>query len=71
MTGIDAPRLFAIGDGPKTDIPGAEAAGIESLFITGGWAAAAGVNVDSPETIAALLAAENTQARYAMRHLVW
>ena len=71
MTGLDAPRLLAIGDGPKTDIPGAEAAGIDALFITGGLAAASGANVDSPETIASLLAKENTQARYAMRHMVW
>jgi HAD superfamily hydrolase (TIGR01459 family) len=71
MSGLAAPRLLAIGDGPKTDIPGAEAAGIDALFIAGGLAAASGANIDSPEAIAALLAAENTKARYAMRHLVW
>ena len=71
LSGLDAPRLLAIGDGPKTDIPGADAAGIDALFIAGGLAAASGANIDSPDAIAALLADENTKARYAMRHLVW
>jgi ribonucleotide monophosphatase NagD (HAD superfamily) len=71
LTGLDAPRLLAIGDGPKTDIPGAEAATIDALFIAGGLAGASGANIETPEAIAALLAAENTHSRYAMRHLVW
>ncbi len=71
MTGLDAPRLLAIGDGPKTDIPGAQSAGIDAVFIAGGLAAASGADIDSPEAIAALLLGENTHARYAMRHLVW
>jgi len=71
MTGLDAPRFLAIGDGPKTDIPGAEASGIDALFIGGGLAGASGANIDTPEAIADILAAENTQCRYAIRHLVW
>lgn len=71
MTGLDAPRVLAIGDGPKTDIPGAQAAGIDALFISGGLVGATGAKVDTPDDIAAILAAENTQARYAMRHLIW
>lgn len=71
LTGLEAPRLLAIGDGPKTDIPGAEAASIDALFIAGGLAGASGANIETPEAIAALLAAENTRSRYAMRHLVW
>jgi HAD superfamily hydrolase (TIGR01459 family) len=71
LTGLESPRLLAIGDGPKTDILGAEAAGIDALFIGGGLAGASGANIDTPEAIAAILAEENTQARYAMRHLVW
>ena len=71
MTGLTDPRLLAIGDGPKTDMPGAEAAGIDSLFIGGGLASASGADIENPEAIAAILAKENTQARYAMRHLVW
>ncbi len=71
MTGLESPRLLAIGDGPKTDIPGAEANGIDALFIGGGLAGASGANIETPEAIAALLAEENTQSRYAIRHLVW
>lgn len=75
MTGMDAPRVLAIGDGPKTDIPGAHAAGIDALFISGGLASAmaeaSGAKVDTAEDIAAMLAEENTHAAYAMRHLIW
>ena len=71
MTGLEDPRLLAIGDGPKTDILGAEAAGIDALFIGGGLASASGADIENPEAIAAILAEENTQARYAMRYLVW
>ncbi len=34
-----APRVLAIGDGVATDISGAEAAGLDALFVTGGLAA--------------------------------
>lgn len=71
MTGLEAPRLLAIGDGPKTDIPGAQEAGVDALFISGGLAGASGAKVDTPEDVAHLLRDENTQARYAMRHLIW
>jgi HAD superfamily hydrolase (TIGR01459 family) len=71
LTGLESPRLLAIGDGPKTDILGAEAAGIDALFIGGGLAGASGADIDTPEAIAAILAEENTQSRYAMRHLIW
>ena len=71
MTGLERPRLLAIGDGPKTDIAGAEAAGVDALFIGGGLAGASGADIETPESIAAILAEEKTQARYAMRHLVW
>tara|TARA_B110000971_G_scaffold181153_1_gene187848 strand:- start:2423 stop:3307 length:885 start_codon:yes stop_codon:yes gene_type:complete len=71
MTGLDAPRLLAIGDGPKTDIPGAQKAGIDALFISGGLAGASGAKVDTAEDVADLLREENTHARYAIRHLTW
>ena len=68
---LDArPRILAIGDGPKTDILGAEAAGIDALFISGGLASAA-QNLDTADQIAAVLQAENTRALAAMHHLVW
>ena len=62
MTGLDAPRLLAIG---------AQQAGIDALFIGGGLAGASGANIETPEAIAGLLADENTHSRYAIRHLVW
>ncbi len=71
LSGMEAPRILAIGDGPKTDIIGAQAANIDALFITGGLARASGVKIDTPEDIAALLAAENTAAHFAMLHLTW
>ena len=71
MTGLEKPRILAIGDGPKTDIPGAEAAGIDALFIGGGLAGASGADIETPEAIGKILAAENTQCRYAIRHLIW
>ena len=71
MTGKAEPRILAVGDGPKTDIPGAEAAGLDALFIAGGLAGASGEKVDTAEQVAAVLAADGTRARYAMRHLVW
>ncbi len=71
MCDMDSPRVLAIGDGPKTDIPGAEAAGIDALFISGGLAGASGAKIDTAEDIAAVLAEENTYAAYAMRHLIW
>jgi HAD superfamily hydrolase (TIGR01459 family) len=68
---LDTPaRILAIGDGPKTDIPGAQAADIDALFITGGLAGAV-QNLDTPDQIDAVLQAENTSALAAMRHLVW
>ena len=71
MTGMDAPRVLAIGDGPKTDIPGAAAAGIDALFITGGLAGASGAKLDTAQDIATVLAEDNTQSAFAMRHLIW
>lgn len=64
-------RVLAVGDGPKTDIPGAASAGIDALFVTGGLAGASGAAIDTPAEVGALLTAENTHARYAIRHLVW
>ena len=64
------PRILAIGDGPKTDIPGAQRAGIDALFISGGLAGAV-QNLDTAEQIGAVLDAENTHALAAIRHLVW
>ena len=48
---IDRRRILAIGDGMKTDIAGATAAGIDALFITGGIHRAA-LHRDAPDASA-------------------
>ncbi len=72
MLGRDVVPL-AIGDGCKTDMVGAAAAGIDALFIAGGLGNALNdaLNEEHDETPAALLAAEKTHAAFAMQHLVW
>ena len=48
-TGVDSPRLLAIGDGVMTDVAGAAGEGIDCLFVTGGLAAAQfGDDVEAP-----------------------
>jgi HAD superfamily hydrolase (TIGR01459 family) len=63
-------RALAIGDGLETDIRGANAAGIDALFIVDGIH---GENIPEVTTsvIAALFAQAGVQARGAMRALVW
>ena len=63
-------RALAIGDGLETDIRGANAAGIDALFIADGIH---GENIPEVTTsvIAALFAQAGVQARGAMRALVW
>ncbi|MFN4100758.1 MAG: TIGR01459 family HAD-type hydrolase [Pararhodobacter sp.] len=72
--GINADRdaVLAIGDGVRTDIRGAQAEGIDALFITGGLEAERfGPDVEYPD--AALLndwlTAESLQPRYTMGRL--
>ncbi|MEX0839703.1 MAG: TIGR01459 family HAD-type hydrolase [Parvibaculum sp.] len=67
-------RILAIGDGPMTDIMGANDAGIDALFITGGIAAAdCGPAPEKPEgpRVAAVLARAGVAAVGAMPRLVW
>ncbi len=68
---IDRKRILAIGDGPATDIVGANAQGIDALFIASGMHGAAffaGGKLDVAKAEAAL-ADEGAQARYIMPHL--
>ena len=67
----DGVNPLAIGDGPKTDIPGAQAAGLDALFITGGLAGAMGRDLGSVEAIEQVLSEENTCAAYAQQYLKW
>jgi ribonucleotide monophosphatase NagD (HAD superfamily) len=49
---ISDPRIIAIGDGIRTDILGAQQEDIDSLFITGGLAAAETKTVTQPDETA-------------------
>lgn len=68
---VEPARLLCIGDGVVTDIAGANAQGLDSLFI------AAGIHGEAlwtdgkldPVKVDAALAAENTRATYAMAAL--
>lgn len=76
MTGAAVPdaRILAVGDGPLTDIKGANDTGIDALFITGGIAAAdCGASVEAPEEarVDLVLARAGVKAVGAMPRLIW
>lgn len=64
-------RIIAIGDGIGTDIKGAMGEDLDSLFITGGLAAAETRTNDQPdpEALASFLEGAQTDATYAMGFL--
>ena len=67
-------RILAIGDGPLTDIKGANDTGIDALFITGGIAAAdCGDKPEAPEEprVIHVLERAGISAIGAMPRLVW
>lgn len=66
----DARKLLAIGDGLATDVKGANAAGIDALFIADGIHGE-DVRELTPEHLGKLFAEKGAAARYAMRALVW
>ncbi len=59
-------RILAIGDGLPTDIAGAQAMGLDCLFITGGLHQEHFQNGLDAGAVAKLLAAHKTCARYAL-----
>lgn len=67
-------RILAVGDGPLTDIKGANDTGIDALFITGGIAAAdCGPAPEAPEEerVTHVLERAGVHAVGAMPRLVW
>jgi HAD superfamily hydrolase (TIGR01459 family) len=73
--GVDKPRILAIGDSLRTDVAGAQAAGIDSAFVADGihleeLEGVLGADPD-PAHIAARLGAANPAPQWAMRHLIW
>jgi len=71
FTGQENPRVLAVGDGYKTDIPGANAASLDVIFVTGGLAAILPEHPESPAQAASILQDYNAHANYFLKHLVW
>ena len=70
--GVSGGRELAIGDGIGTDIAGAVAQGIDSLFVTGGLAAEhMGADVENPEDalLSGWLADQNLSPTYSIGRL--
>ena len=70
---IDDSRILVIGDGLATDIRGAHAQGLPTLFITGGIHAVELGKPDAPdpERVAHRLAEEGIGADYRLVRLIW
>ena len=69
---IPPTRMLGIGDGPATDVRGANAIGMDALFIGGGIHGHAMADGDGfLETAGAVLAADGASAQYAMPELAW
>lgn len=67
----DRSRMLVIGDGPKTDIAGAQGEGVEALFITGGITGGRMADAFDVRAAADLLAEDGLSARYVAPALVW
>lgn len=71
---VDPARVLCIGDGVHTDVQGAEAQGLDCLFVAKGIHGDAAMGPDgrlSAPAVDALLASEGVKARYAVADLVW
>ena len=71
---VDRSRVLCIGDGVVTDVMGANAQGLDCLFIAQGIHGDQAKGEDGaldPARAAALLKAETTYARYAALELNW
>ncbi len=66
---IERSRVLAVGDGLKTDIAGANAQGIDALYVAGEGGVHHGAADDA--AIAAALGKEGAHAAYAARGLIW
>jgi HAD superfamily hydrolase (TIGR01459 family) len=63
-------KVLALGDGPRTDLPGAARAGLDCIWVLEGLAAAYADNPD-PAALAAEAAAHGGRPVAAIRGLVW
>lgn len=66
-------RVLCVGDGLPTDIRGANAQGLDALFVAGGihGAEAVGPGGLNPAVVTDLLRQEGLHARFALTDLVW
>lgn len=71
LSGLDKPRVLAAGDGYKTDILGANKAGLDVIFITGGLAASELGQQYTPQAIRQFLQSHNAHANYFTQSLIW
>ncbi|WP_209424812.1 TIGR01459 family HAD-type hydrolase [Pararhodobacter sp. SW119] len=62
-------NVFAVGDGISTDIAGAQAEGVDALFLTGGLEAERFGADPDPAALTDWLEAQQIYPRYAMRYL--
>ena len=70
---VDRSRILCIGDGVATDVKGANARGLDVLFVAGGIHGAETIGPDglNAEAVGRLLAQEGAEARWAMAALGW
>ena len=68
---LDKSRVLAVGDGPHTDIQGAQSEGVDALFIADGILGQAFDQGFDANKAAALLAEDGLAARYCAPKLVW
>ncbi|WP_421859784.1 TIGR01459 family HAD-type hydrolase [Oceanicaulis sp.] len=68
---LDKTRILAIGDGPHTDIQGAQSEGVDALFIADGILGQAFEAGFDTQKAAALLEEDGLVARYCAPKLIW
>lgn len=68
---VDKTRLLAIGDGPQTDISGAQQEGIDAFFVAGGILGERFSGAFDPAAADSVLAEDQVAARYSAAALVW
>ncbi|MGC6471448.1 MAG: TIGR01459 family HAD-type hydrolase [Parvibaculales bacterium] len=71
LTDVHKSKVLAIGDGHKTDVPGANAAGYDVLYVTGGLAETLDHPPETPAEAAAFLSQHHAFAHYCLKYLVW
>lgn len=68
---VDKSRILAIGDGPKTDLAGAQGEGLDALFISGGIHGGDLDQGGEGDAARALLEREGATARWTAPSLQW